>query len=140
MEAIHNLSSRAEESVLPAAVNWHFWPWCNYACKFCFATFEDIPRGDRLRREEALKIPELLASAGAEKITFVGGEPTLCPYLGDLVIAAKKAGLVTCIVSNGSGLTEQFLSEYSPYIDWIGLSIDASTDDLHERIGRGVEA
>ena len=125
--------------ILPAAVNWHFWPWCNYACKFCFATFEDIPRGDRLSKAEALQIPQMLASSGAEKITFVGGEPTLCPYLGDLVIAAKKSGLVTCIVSNGSGLTEKFLSEYSPYIDWIGLSIDASNDYLHEQIGRGLK-
>jgi radical S-adenosyl methionine domain-containing protein 2 len=132
-------TGKQERHILPAAVNWHFWPWCNYACKFCFATFEDIPRGDRLSKEEALLIPEMLASAGAEKITFVGGEPTLCPYLGELIIAAKKVGLVTCIVSNGSGLTEQFLSEYSPYIDWIGLSIDASNDDLHEQIGRGLK-
>jgi radical S-adenosyl methionine domain-containing protein 2 len=132
-------TKKKEFRILPAAVNWHFWPWCNYACKFCFATFEDIPRGDRLSKEEALLIPEMLASAGAEKITFVGGEPTLCPYLGELVIAAKKVGLVTCIVSNGSGLTEQFLSEFSPYIDWIGLSIDASNDDLHEQIGRGLK-
>ena len=88
-------AEKQEKNTLPAAVNWHFWPWCNYASKFCFATFEDIPRGDRLRREEALKIPAMLAEAGAEKITFVGGEPTLCPYLGDLVVAAKRAGLVT---------------------------------------------
>ena len=138
MQASFYGAAKQENNTLPAAVNWHFWPWCNYACKFCFATFEDIPRSDRLSKEEALKIPVMLAAAGAEKITFVGGEPTLCPYLGDLVIAAKKAGLVTCIVSNGSGLTEQFLYEYSTYIDWIGLSIDASNDDLHEQIGRGL--
>lgn len=139
MEASIKTDDLGSSFVLPAAVNWHFWPWCNYACKFCFATFEDIPRADRLSKEDALEIPELLASAGAEKITFVGGEPTLCPYLGDLIIAAKEAGLVTCIVSNGTGLTDQFLSDFSPYIDWIGLSIDASNDDLHEEIGRGLK-
>jgi len=125
-------------SGLPPAVNWHFWPWCNYGCKFCFARFEDIPRADRLPKEIAITVPEMLAEAGADKITFVGGEPTLCPYLGDLLAASKDVGLTTCIVSNASGLTEKFLDEWSHLIDWIGLSIDASTDEIHVQIGRGM--
>jgi len=125
-------------SILPPAVNWHFWPWCNYGCKFCFARFEDIPRMDRLPKEVAITVPEMLAEAGADKITFVGGEPTLCPYLGDLLAASKDVGLTTCIVSNATGLTEEFLDEWGHLIDWIGLSIDASTDEIHIDIGRGM--
>ena len=123
---------------IPLAVNWHFWPWCNYGCKFCFARFEDIPRVDRLPKEIAITVPEMLAAAGADKITFVGGEPTLCPYLGDLLAASKDVGLTTCIVSNATGLTEEFLDEWGHLIDWVGLSIDASNDELHAEIGRGM--
>ena len=123
---------------LPPAINWHFWPWCNYGCKFCFARFEDIPRADRLPKEIALTVPEMLAEAGAEKITFVGGEPTLCPYLGDLLATSKDVGLTTCIVSNASGLTENFLDKWGHLIDWVGLSIDASSDQIHAEIGRGM--
>ena len=122
---------------LPPAVNWHFWPWCNYGCKFCFARFEDIPLADRLPKEIAVTVPQMLADAGADKITFVGGEPTLCPFLDDLLFAAKQAGLTTCIVSNGTGLTEEFLDRCGHLIDWVGLSIDASNDELHAQIGRG---
>ena len=125
-------------SILPPAVNWHFWPWCNYGCKFCFARFEDIPRADRLSKEIAITVPEMLASAGAEKLTFVGGEPTLCPYLGDLLSASKDVGLTTCIVTNASGLTDRFLDQWGHLIDWIGLSIDASSDKIHAEIGRGM--
>ena len=125
---------------IPPAVNWHFWPWCNYGCKFCFAQFEDIPRADRLQRHVALTVPEMLADAGAEKITFVGGEPTLCPFLGDLLTVSKEVGLTTCIVSNATGLTESFLDEWGHLIDWIGLSIDASNDTLHAKIGRGLRS
>ena len=51
---------------------------------FVFARFEDIPRMEEaVRVILALTVPKMLADAGAEKITFVGGEPTLCPYLGD---------------------------------------------------------
>ena len=123
---------------IPPAVNWHFWPWCNYGCKFCFARFEDIPRADRLPKEIALTVPEMLAEDGAEKITFVGGEPTLCPFLGDLLQVSKDVGLTTCIVSNASGLTEEFLDEWGHLIDWVGLSIDASSDEIHAKIGRGM--
>lgn len=123
---------------LPPAVNWHFWPWCNYGCKFCFARFEDIPRADRLPKEIALTVPEMLAESGADKITFVGGEPTLCPFLGDLLQISKDVGLTTCIVSNASGLTEEFLDEWGHLIDWVGLSIDASNDEIHAKIGRGM--
>ena len=84
-------------------------------------------------------MPQMLADAGATKITFVGGEPTLCPYLGELLEAAKIAGLTTCIVSNGTGLSEEFLETWHHGIDWIGLSIDASNDVLHAQIGRGLK-
>ena len=45
---------------LPPSVNWHFWPWCNYGCKFCFARFEDIPRADKLEKNIALGIEDKL--------------------------------------------------------------------------------
>ena len=124
---------------LPPAVNWHFWPWCNYGCKFCFATFEDLPSSKKMSKEEALTIPKMLADAGVKKLTFVGGEPTLCPYLGELLEEAKRVGLTTCIVSNGTGLTNSFLDTWGQHVDWVGLSIDASNDDLHMKIGRGVK-
>ncbi len=130
----------ASESTLPPAVNWHFWPWCNYGCNFCFARFEDIPRAEKLPKEVATTVPKMLAEAGADKITFVGGEPTLCPYLGDLLQVSKDVGLTTCIVSNASGLTESFLDEFGHLIDWVGLSIDASNDEIHAAIGRGMRS
>ena len=133
-----NLSPVGVSTSLPAAVNWHFWPWCNYGCTFCFAQFDDIPKNDRLAKQIALKVPKQLAMAGAQKITFVGGEPTMCPYLPELLQASKEVDLTTCIVSNGTGLSEGFLSQYHHLIDWIGLSIDASNDEIHAQIGRGM--
>ena len=126
-----------EKDILPLAVNWHFWPRCNYGCNFCFARFEEIATANKMSKADALTVPQMLADAGADKLTFVGGEPTLCKYLDELLYAAKKAGLTTCIVSNGTGLTEAFLSKNHQNIDWIGISIDASNDDLHYKIGRG---
>lgn len=125
---------------LPPAVNWHFWPWCNYGCTFCFATFEDIDRSNSLEKELGFKLLEEMAAEGVEKVTFVGGEPTLCPWLGEYLVKAKSLALTTCIVSNGTGLSKEFLDSWHEYIDWVGISIDASDDRLHYIMGRGTKA
>jgi hypothetical protein len=79
------------------AVNFHVWKYCNYKCKFCFATFKDV-RG-QMKEAEALEVVEALAPH-CEKITFVGGEPTLCPFLGALIDRAHQLGLTTCVVGH----------------------------------------
>ena len=125
--------------LLPKAVNYHFIPNCNYGCKFCFATFNDLPSKSRLSKEEVLKIPVLLANAGAEKITLVGGEPTLCPWLDELLEESKRAGLITCVVTNGTGMTSDWIDKNHHLVDWVGISIDASNDIIHAKIGRGMK-
>jgi len=119
----------------PISVNWHFWPWCNMKCKFCFATFNDVKKV--LPKDTALTVPGMLKDVGTEKITFVGGEPMLCPYLGELLIEAKKQGLATKIVSNGTGFSRNFLNKYHEFIDIVSLSIDSSCNLKEEKLGRG---
>lgn len=38
---------------------------------------------------------------GFRTINFAGGEPTLCPWLPDLLRRAKELNLTTAIVTNG---------------------------------------
>ena len=71
-------------------------------CRFCFATFQDVgrnilPKG-HLPREGCLSVVGALASVGFDKINFAGGEPTLCPWLSDLLHRAKNLGFTTSIV------------------------------------------
>ena len=95
------------------AVNFYLWEPCNMRCHFCFATFQDVkktvlPKG-HLPKEQAIEVVVALAQSGFQKITFAGGEPTLCPWLSDLITTAKKAGMTTMIVTNGTNLTDAFL-------------------------------
>jgi radical S-adenosyl methionine domain-containing protein 2 len=68
-------------------------------------------------------MPGMLAAAGASKLTFVGGEPLLHPMLPQLIQAAKEAGLTTCVVTNGSRLTVDWLQDMRPHLDWLALSV-----------------
>ena len=109
-------------------------------CGFCFARFQDVrahvlPKG-HLPREEALAVVRALAAAGFQKITFAGGEPTLCPWLPELVREAKGSDLLTMVVSNGSRLDTAYLDSFERYLDWMVLSIDSLDPDGNRQAGR----
>ena len=111
-------------------------------CKFCFATFQEtkktiLPKG-HLPKKQALQIIQQIADFGFEKITFVGGEPTLCPWLFDLVKLAKDNGLTTMLVTNGTRLNNAFFEKYQKVLDWITLSIDSLNDKSNILSGRAI--
>lgn len=111
-------------------------------CKFCFAGFKDVkqsilPKG-HLLKEQAIQVVKQLADLGFEKITFAGGEPTLCSWLSELIATAKQAGLTTMIVSNGSKLTDKFLQDNQKHLDWIAISVDSLNNETNTAIGRAI--
>ncbi len=79
-----------------------------------------------------------MAHFGFKKINFAGGEPTLCPWLPELIRTAKKAGMATTIVTNGSMLTAEFLRNNKNYLDWIAISIDSISERTNLEIGRAI--
>ena len=81
----------------------------------------------------------MLAQWGFEKINFAGGEPTLCPWLSELIALAKERGMVTSIVTNGSRITSEWLDGLNGNLDWIALSIDTVDQEKLKRSGRAVQ-
>lgn len=118
----------------PPAINYHLLKPCDASCRFCFATFRDV-RG-QLALPDALRLLDLLAAAGAEKLNFAGGEPTLHPHIGRLVAHAHELGLVTSIVTNGSRLAD-LLDRHGASLDWVGLSVDSALEEVEVALGRG---
>lgn len=128
-------------AMLPPSVNFHLWEPCNMRCRFCFATFQDVratvlPRG-HLPRAQALEVTRLLAQR-FDKLTFVGGEPTLCPWLTELMQETKAAGRTTMLVTNGSMLTPERVHALRGSLDWLTLSIDSARESTHVSSGRAV--
>lgn len=136
----HVKTSKLSQNV--PSVNFHLWKQCNMRCGFCFATFQDfipehLPKG-HLPVEDAKLLVDNLAVTGFDKINFAGGEPTLCPWLPELIERAKGYGMTTSIVTNGSLITETYLDKVDRNLDWIGLSIDTLDGDTQKRMGRAV--
>ena len=123
----------------PIAVNWHLEAYCNYACSFCYASLTEQRLMPRPSEGQGASLIRDMASSGVQKINFVGGEPMLHPHLGTLIVTAKSCGMTTSIVSNGTRMTEGWLTKMRPHLDWLGLSIDASNDEMHALMGRGLK-
>jgi radical S-adenosyl methionine domain-containing protein 2 len=57
--------------------------------------------------------------------------------LGKLLVFSKKINLKTSIVSNGMGITRNFIEKYKESLDWIGLSLDSGDELIQHQLGRG---
>ena len=112
-----------------STVNYHVWRPCNMVCGFCFATFDDLPHKmlpkGHLDRQDSSQLVILLAEAGFKEINFAGGEPTLCPWLPDLIKQATSLHLVTSMVTNGSRITPQWLDQLDGSLDFATVSVDS---------------
>ena len=118
----------------PISINLHLTNKCNYQCKFCFA--RNRCQGKELTFKEWKKIILLLSEKKCLKINFAGGEPTLLPYLPELINYAKELGFFTSIISNGSLISEKFISTIKNSIDLIGLSLDSPLELKERQLGR----
>lgn len=68
-------------------------------------------------------------------VTFsLTGEPTLYPRLGELIGEARRRGLVTYLVTNGS--MPGALEDLNPLPDQLYVSIQAPEEDVFKRVAR----
>lgn len=122
-----------ENQIIPS-VNLHLTKACNMKCKYCFASFKQTKQSHPC--SNTLRLLDELHKFGFEKINFVGGEPLLIKNLSDLLTASSGYGFYTSIVTNGSLLTESFLSKNAIKLDTIGLSVDSLLAKINSQIGR----
>lgn len=124
------------------SVNFHLWQPCNMRCKFCFARFEEtrdyLKNNREVSKKNCIKIINQANNAGIRKITFVGGEPLLCPWLPKLLRITKEHGIKTMIVSNGALLDNSWLQQHSELVDWFTLSVDSLSLHNNLRMGRAI--
>lgn len=82
----------------------------------------------------------LLKEAGMKKVNFAGGEPFMnAKFLGQLAQYCKETLHLesVSIVTNGSKVTNSWLSEFGRYIDIMAVSCDSFDEATNVKIGRG---
>lgn len=117
-------------------VNFHLIKACNFKCKFCYATFNDIfSKG--ISKAEQFQIIRLLAESKTfQKINFAGGEPSLVPHICELIEYSKSLGFETSIVTNASKIDFEWVKNIANYLDILTLSIDSINRETNLSSGR----
>ncbi|WGK68588.1 viperin family antiviral radical SAM protein [Candidatus Haliotispira prima] len=122
-------------------LNWHVLETCNFACKYCYAEWGNVPP---LNRESSKQLLEEIAQLGKSlgkpiRLSFAGGEPLLDPYLGFKIETACDLGLSVSLITNGYDLSEEFMRTHARRLDVIGISIDSFDDTANQEIGRAMD-
>ncbi len=123
------------------SVNYHIWRSCNMKCAYCFATYDSVLDSSfiaGLNATASKRLLWLLREGGFEKVTFAGGEPTLCPWLDEIVYYAHSLGFITCLVTNAYRLTAELVDRLAGALSWLTLSVDSADSQTNLAIGRSV--
>ena len=101
---------------------------CNLRCFWCYAK-EVTKSQENMSRDLLFNILDLCAEGGVKKIVFIGGEPTIYPYLLEAISYCKSLSIKTEITTNGLRLKDKsyVLSLVEAGIDNIMISIKGST-------------
>lgn len=105
---------------------------CNFKCPYCRGP-NNFTKGT-LSFQEASHVVDLWASHKLKNIRFSGGEPTVVPYLVDLVRYTKSQGIERIALStNGSASSELYKELFEAGVNDFSISLDAccaSTGDM----------
>jgi len=142
-------------NLTPLVLNWHLTEACNYRCQYCYANWEASASSCELIND-----PELTVSLLSElyrffhpdnslnplvkrfrwsgvRLNLAGGEPTLCSNkLLPTIAMARDLGFEVSLISNGSLLDDELLTEVAPHISLLGISIDSDHSATNKAIGR----
>lgn len=107
---------------------------CNIHCRYC--PFPIMPQKPKIRpSKEWLPLLGQLADLGVRRVSFSGGEPLLHSDLVSLIGRASELGLKKGIVSNGTRLTKEIISDMlCAGLDAITISLDTVSSDLYAEI------
>jgi len=122
----------------PVNLTWEITHQCNLKCVHCLSASSNESAGE-LNFEECRTIVDQLAALKVFEINFGGGEPLLKDYFLPLLLYIHEKGIVTCISTNGTVLTDEAVACFAgnPLVN-VQVSLDGATPEVNDRIrGQG---
>ncbi len=110
---------------------------CNLTCKYCFYTNEMVGLQD-LKTRQWLEFFPKLKDLKVMSITISGGEAFARPDLFELLDGIIANKMRYSILSNGTYINDRIIEKFSigkrkKRLDYIQISIDGSTADIHNK-------
>jgi pyrroloquinoline quinone biosynthesis protein E len=103
---------------------------CPLHCVYCSNPVELTKRARELPASVWARVLREAAELGALQADFTGGEPLARPDLGELIVAARDAGLYASLITSGLPLDEKRLDELvSAGLDHLQLSFQGAREE-----------
>lgn len=110
---------------------------CNIRCVTCYA-LDQLERAADLPPDALLRSLAGFRAEGAWKLSFLGGEPTVHPALGDLAVSARRLGFrFVRVNTNGMFRPALLRDERVRAIDVFCFSLDGATAAVNDAIRKG---
>lgn len=107
---------------------------CQNSCPHCY----NEPQRDieSLNKEQWFDVLKKIESLAIPHIVFTGGEPTLSPYLPELIQYSENLGLVTGLNTNGRKLKDlDFVKKLKDSgIDHIQITLESPVESVHDEM------
>ncbi len=137
----HHGSANRDYSKTPLNVYWEMTQACALACRHCRAEAVPEPHPNELGFEDALRLLDQIKDFGdpLPQLILTGGDPLMRQDLHPIIVEARKRGIGVSITPAATkALTREVLEKLIELgVDGLGLSLDASTAEVHDAI-RGV--
>ena len=152
-ELVHWFQNQDSKKILPAQVDIDLTNVCNQDCYYCNSAEFRKEQPVQKKYTEYIELLDKLATWRAHSsnsygtthtITYPGGgEPTVLTGYEHVIEHTIDLGFLTSITTNGSNLDRLLDSvavEKLRKIAWIGIDIDAGTEELYEQIRHSLTA
>jgi len=100
---------------------------CDYRCMYCDCS---INKKEEMNTLQWLETIRELGRHGTLRIKFQGGEPTLRSDFSQLCIAARRAGIIASVITNGGNIANN--PSLLDHLDEIVFSLDSMNADKHD--------
>jgi len=111
---------------------------CNLRCNYCMPKngMKFYPNDEILNAKEIIRLVNIFASLGVEKIRFTGGEPLLRKELIDIISETSKIKGINevCLTTNGILLQDYVRDLHNAGLDRINISLDSLKKDMFQDI------
>jgi GTP 3',8-cyclase len=123
--------------VLPHFVDLHTSNRCNHRCRGC--AYDGMLDHDIMPEDKHYKAIDTFLNIGVMAFDFAGGgEPTLLPYLPDLLRYIKSKGAYYGLITNGSNISDELMDVLVDTASYVRFSIEASNREMF-RAYKGVD-
>ncbi|UOR13014.1 GTP 3',8-cyclase MoaA [Halobacillus amylolyticus] len=121
---------------------------CNFRCTYCMPAeifgddFRFMPAKELLSFDEIVRLVEIFAKFGTEKVRLTGGEPLMRKNMDQLVSRLKQIDGINdiAITTNAIFLVKQAQKLKEAGLDRVNVSLDAIEDEVFKQTnGRGIK-